>query len=254
MTDVLLEAVPGREPPIGDAVEDIVRRAEAVRRRAIRALVVAAALAVVAFTAAGYVVVMLLLPATPHRPPVPAADSSGPADPVLEVVRPVLRASGLRVVAREPARGKGWRRYRVLSANGHSRGVIEISAYRAATGLCFPVGGHPGVCARPERTAGGVGYARYADDRDVSWQVNEVIAGWPDGRVIVVQATGERGTGTAAGGRPPLSALVAARIATDPRIAAGFSFGFNSGDGDGDRDRCDAACPVLKVPVRLAGG
>ena len=88
-------------------------------------------------------------------------------------------------------------------------------------------------------------YARYPDDRDVDWQVNEVIARFVDGRVIVVQATGERGTGTAAGGRPPLSALVAARIATDPRVAAGFR---------ARDDRCTTACPVLMVPVRPAGG
>jgi hypothetical protein len=246
MTDVLLEALPEHEPPVGDAVEDIFRRAEAVRRRAIGALLAAAALAVVGIVAAGYVITILLLPATPPRRAAPAAGVPGPADPVLEAVRPALRASGLRVVAREPARGNGWRRYRVLAPNGRSRGDIEISAYAAPARLCFPVRGHPGVCARPERTAGGVAYVRYAADTGVNWQINEVIAGWPDGRVIVVQATGERGTVTAAGGRPPVSALVAARLATDPRIAAGF--------GADDQDRCAAACPVLAVPVRPAGG
>jgi hypothetical protein len=246
MTDVLLAAVPDREPPIGNAVEDIFRRAEVVRRRAIRALLAAATLAVVGIGATAYALTALLLPATPPRQPGTADGTPRPADPVREVIRPVLSASGLRLVEREPGRGNGWRRYRVLSPSGRSRGVIEISAYPAPPGLCFPVRGHPGVCARPQLSAGGVAYARYADDHDVNWQVNEVIAGFPDGRVIVVQATGERGTGTAAGGRPPLSALVAARIATDPRTAAGF--------GADDQDRCDGGCPVLQVPIRLAGG
>lgn len=243
MTDMLAKAVPDAEPPIGDAVEDIFRRAEAVRRRRVGALLAAAALAVAGIVALGFALTALLLPNAPR--PAPAGRSAPPADPVLDVLRPVLRTSGLRVLAREPARGPGWRRYRVLTSNGRSRGMVEISAYAQRNGLCFPVRGHPGVCARPDVAAGGVAYARYTDDRDVDWQVNEVIARFVDGRVIVVQATGERGTGTAAGGRPPLSALVAARIATDPRVAAGF----------GDRnDRCPAACPVLMVPVRPAGG
>jgi hypothetical protein len=244
MTDLLLEALPEREPPIGDAVEDIFRRAEAVRRRRIRALLAAAALAVGGIVAVGCVLTTLLLPAAPPRHPATAGGTSAPSDSVLEVIRPVFRSSGLRVVAREPARGAGWRRYRVLTSNGRPRGIVEISAYPATTRLCFPVRGHPGVCARPDLAAGGVAYARYAADRDVDWQVNEVIARYPDGRVIVVQATGERGTGTAAGGRPPLSALMAARIATDPRIAGAF----------GDGDRCTAGCPISMVPVTPAGG
>jgi hypothetical protein len=244
VTDLLFEALPEREPPIGDAVEDIFRRAEAVRRRRVRALFAAAALAVGGIVAVGYVLTTLLLPATPPRQPATAGGTPAPSDPVLDVIRPVFRASGLRIVAREPARGDGWRRYRVLTPNGRSRGIVEISAYPAGTGLCFPVRGHPGVCARPEFAAGGVAYARYANDLDVNWQANEVIARFPDGRVIVVQATGERGTGTATGGHPPLSALVVARIATDPRIAAAY----------GNGDLCTAACPILKVPVRPAGG
>jgi hypothetical protein len=243
MTDVLAEAVPDHEPPIGDAVEDVFRRAEAVRRRRFRALLAAGALAVLGIIAAGYALTSLLLPVAPRH--TPAGSTPPPGDPVLDVIRPVLRASGLRVVAREPARGPGWRRYRVLTSNGRSRGNVEISAYAAPNGLCFPVRGHPGVCARPDLAAGNVAYARYTEDRDVDWQVNEVIARFADGRVIVVQATGERGTGTAAAGRPPLSALVAARVATDPRVAAGFP---------ARDDRCTAACPVLTVPVRPAGG
>jgi hypothetical protein len=250
MTEVLVEALPEREPPVGDAVEDIFRRAEVVRRRRVRALLAAAALAVAGIVAVGYACTTLLLPAAPQRAAprhVPAGTGS---TSVPDTIRPVLAASGLRVVAREPARGDGWRRYRVLAPNGRSRGVIEISAYRAPNGLCFPVRGHPGVCARPDLAASGVAYVRYTADRDVNWQVNQVVARFPDGCVIVVQATGERGTGSAATGRPPLSALVAARIATDPRVAA--AFGEREGDGAGDR--CAADCPVLMVPVKPAGG
>jgi hypothetical protein len=176
------------------------------------------------------------------------SDDEGAVDPLLDLIRPVFRASSLRLLAREPARGDGWRRYRVVTPTGRSRGVVEIATYTAPAGLCFPVRGRPGVCARPELAAADVEYVRYADDRDVDWQMNEVIARrHADGRVIVVQATGERGTGSAQDGRPPLSALMVARIATDPRIAAGFGAG----------ERCNApgsACPVLKVPVRPAGG
>lgn len=249
MTAKLLDAVPAHEPPIGDAVEDIFRRAEAVRRRRIRALLAAGAFAVVGIAATGYALTTLLLPTTARPAPATAGSMSAATDRVLEVVRPVLRASRLRVLAPEPARGDSWRRYRVLTTNGRSRGVIEISTYATPKALCFPVRGHPGVCARPELAAGGVAYARYADDRDIDWQVNEVIARFPDGRVVAVQATGERGTGSAAGGRPAFSAQTAARIATDPRIAMGL--------GDGENERCaaaDSACPVLMVPVKPAGG
>jgi hypothetical protein len=246
MTDVLVEALPDQEPPVGDAVEDIFRRAEVVRRRRVRALLAAAALAVVGIVAVGYALTALLLPTAPRHAPAEAGNTSAPGDAVRDLIRPVLAASGLRLVPHEPARGDGWRRYRVLAPNGRSRGVIEISAYPAPNGLCFPVRGHPGVCARPDVAAGGVAYVRYTTNGDVNWQVNEVIARFPDGRMIVVQAMGERGTGTGAAGRPPLSALVAARIAADPRIAAGF--------GDGDEDRCAAECPVLRVPVRPAAG
>jgi hypothetical protein len=245
VTAVLLDALPEQEPPIGDAVEDIFRRADVIRRRRFRTLLAAAALAVAGIVAVGYALTTLLLPAPPRHAPAEAGSTSAAADPVRDTIRPVLGASALRVVHREPDRGEGWRRYRVLAPNGRSRGVVEVSAYIAPKGLCFPVRGHPGVCARPEVAAGGVAYVRYTVDRDVNWQVNEVIARFPDGRVIVVQATGERGTGTAAAGRPPLSAVVAARIASDPRIAAVF--------GD-DEDRCAADCPVLAVPVRPAGG
>ena len=71
-----------------------------------------------------------------------------------------MRASGLRIVPRDPAAGDGWRRYTVRTATGHPRGVIEISAYAAPDLLCFPVLAAPGACAHPDRTPGGVEYVR----------------------------------------------------------------------------------------------
>jgi hypothetical protein len=57
-------------------------------------------------------------------------------------------------------------------------------------------------------------------------------------------ATGERDTGEAQAGRPPLTGLETAKAATDPRIMGGFP----------EAGRCNdpaAACPGLrlKVPV-----
>jgi hypothetical protein len=165
----------------------------------------------------------------------------------MAVFAPVLGLSHLRMVPREPGRGDGWRQYLVLTASGRPHGVIEVSAYAAPGGLCFPVLADKSVCARPERASNTIEYVRYTFDRDVDWQVNEVIARrLPDGRTIVVQATGERATGTAAGGRPPLSALLTAKTATDPRLGWAFGSGESCNGPDAD-------CPALKVPVPVTG-
>jgi hypothetical protein len=211
----------------------------------VRAALTAAAGAVVLVATLGYALTTVLLPTTPTRSA--AAErlaTPAPADPVAAILTPVLKASGLRIVAREPARGAGWRRYLVLASNGRPHGLVEVSAYAAPDGLCFPVPADPDACARPERAAT-VEYVRYADDRDVDWQVNETIARrLSNGRVVVVQATGERGTGSAQRGRPPLTALLTAKVAADPRMAGAF----------GASERChgpDPACPILKVPVPI---
>lgn len=241
-----LERAFGHEPPVGDAVADVFRRADAIRRRRGRVALAIAATVIAVCTILGYAVTAVLLPATPTPSPTADRVAARPPDPALALLAPILRASGLRVVPREPARGDGWRRYLVLTASGRPRGVVEISAYAAPAGLCYPVLAAPGACARAGHASDDVEYVRYAYDQDVDWQVNEVIARWlPDDRVIVVQATGERGTGTAQGGRPPLTALLASRIATDVRTAAAF----------GAEEPCngpDPACPVLKVRVPVA--
>jgi hypothetical protein len=245
--DLLAQVFDG-EPPLGDGVDAVYRRAEVIRRRRLRAVVGAGAAAVVVIAAVGYGLTTAILPASPSRSTGGAGSSAAaapaPADPVLGVLRSVAADNNYRVVPREPSRGAGWRRYAVVSRDsGLPRGLIEVSAYAAPDGLCFPVLADAEACARPERRGDDVQYVRYADDRDVDWQVNQAIARrLSDGRVIVVMATGERGTGSAAAGRPPLTGLQTATAAADARLIAGF----------GADERCngpDPACPVLKVRV-----
>jgi hypothetical protein len=244
----MLEHVFGHEPPVGDAIDDIFRRADAIRRRRAKIVLGTGSLAVLLITILGYAATTVLLPAAPTQSP--AAETvvvRTPADPVLAVLAPMLAPSRLTAGPREPSRGEGWRQYLVRTASGHPHGLVEVSAYAAPNGLCFPVLADRSACGRPERASDTVEYARYAIDRDVDWQVIEVIARRiPDGRVIVVQASGERGTGSAQGGRPPVSGLLAARLAADPRLAAAF-------DADKACNGPDPACPVLKVPVPIAG-
>jgi len=240
----LLEPVFADEPPLGDAIAAVFRRAERQRRRRARIVLAAGAAVVVLTTAIGYALATVLPPtggtglgARPTR--IPATRP----DPAQAVLASALRASGLRIVPHEPARGDGWRQYLVRTASGRPYGLVDVSVYAAPAALCFPVLAEPDACARPEHASKDVEYARYAFDRDVNWQVNEVIARRvPDGRALAVQATGERGTGTAGLGRPPLTARLAARVASDPRLLAAFDAA----------ERCNGperACPVLQVPV-----
>ena len=241
LEELLAGAVAG-EPPIAGDVEAVFRRAGALRRRRLRNLVAAGAAVVVLVAAAGYGLTTALVPETVR----PASAADGPApppDPVLAAVRRAGAPAGLRVVPREPARGDGWRQYTAVDRrSGRPRGLIEVSVYEAPGRLCFPVRADPRACARPE-TAGGVQHVRYADDRDVDWQVVQVIARRvADGRVVALMATGERGTGSARAGRPPLTALQAATLAADPRLMDAFD----------PRERCtgaDPACPLLAVPL-----
>jgi hypothetical protein len=240
----LLERVFDHEPPIADGVEAVYRRAEAIRRRRLRTVIAAGAAAVLIVAAIGYLLTAAVIPASAERS---AAGVTGvtdpPADPALQAVRRAVDKT-LRVVPREPARGEGWRQYTVLHRQtGRPRGLIEVSVYAAPDGLCFPVLADRAACARPERAGDHVQYVRYALDRDVDWQVHQAIARRPaDGRVVAVMATGERGTGDAAAGRPPLSARQTAMLAADARLMAAFAPG----------ERCngpDPACPILRVPV-----
>ena len=246
----LLERVFHDEPPMRDGIDAVYRRADRIRRRRLRAVVLAGLSAILLVAALGYGLTTAIVPGPAERSTAMAGPPHGNpaphADPVLTVVRAAV-AGTLRVVPREPVRGTGWRQYTVLDRkSGRPRGLIEVSAYAAPGTLCFPVLADRDACARTER-AGDVEYVRYADQRDLDWQVIQVIARrLSDGRVVVVLATGERGTGDAAAGRPPLTGRQAAMLASDSRLIAAF----------GADERCngpDPACPLLKVPVPTGG-
>lgn len=241
----LLAGVLIGEPPVGEGVAAVYRRAEKLRRRRVRRVVAAGLVSAVVVAAFGYALATAVIP-TPYLRMQPATPVAGPdpvVDPVLVTLEPVLRDNGLRAVRREPSAGEGWRQYAVADAkSGRPRGLIEVAAYLAPDGLCFPVLREREACARP-MGGGDVEYARYSDDRDVDWQVQEAMARrLSDGRVVAVMATGERGTGRRADGRPPLTAAQVARVAVDVRVMSAF-------DPDEQCTGPDAACPVLKVPV-----
>jgi hypothetical protein len=237
--DERLEQAFEDEPPIGDAVDAVFRRAERLRKRRIRGVLLAGLLAVALVAAAGYGLTSALLPRATRHPAV-SQPSGADAGPVLAVLASV---SDFRIVPRSPAVGAGWRQYTAVDEAGHPRGVIEVAVYTAPNGLCLPVLADQDACALPEHAAGDVEYARYGFDTDVDWQVNEVIARRrSDGRTVAVMATGQRGTGDAEAGRPPLTTPQTAKAATDPRIMDAF----------GPAESCDdpaPACPVLKVKL-----
>lgn len=242
--EVLEEVFAAGEPPVGDGVDVVYRRAEKLRRSRLRTVLVSGALVAALVAAGGYVLTTSLVPGTPRRTPPAAAPAPAPdADPVLTALRGVADSS-LRIVPRAPAEGPGWRQYTVLNRRtGQQRGLIEVSVYSAPDGVCFPVLADPEACARPEYAGDDVEYARYADDRDVDWQVYQAIGRrLSDGRVLAVMATGERGTGNADAGRPPLTPLQTSTLATDADLMSAFGPG-ESCNGP------DPACPLLKVPV-----
>lgn len=236
------------EPPVGDAAGAVFRRAGAIRRRRLRQIISAGLAAVIVVGVVGYALTVAVLPTTPKRStnavaPAPSvAPPPAVRDPALTVLSEVVAGKDLRVAPQPPARGDGWRRFSVSGTAGGPRGLVEISVYAARDGLCFPVRADPDACAKPDRS-GGVDYVRYTDEEDADWQVTQTIARrGSDGRVVVVMATGERGTGDADAGRPPLTARETARVATDPRVIGMF----------GADERCngpDPDCPVLRVPL-----
>jgi len=250
LVDVLDRACAG-EPPPGDALADINHRAERLRRRRARNVILAGGVAVVIVIILGYALTTVLLPGPKPRSTaaaaVPQPRPSAVLDPVLGAFAPVVDTKDLKIMPRPPASGPGWRRYAVTNAAGAPRGLIEVAIYDAPAGLCLPVLADPEECAKPDSTDDGIEYARYADTADVDWQVHEVIARRVvDGRTIAAMATGERGTGDAEAGEPPLTLAELADAATDPRLPDGFGLG----------ERCNLpapACPILKVPVRPAG-
>jgi hypothetical protein len=238
----LFEQVLQHEPPVEDGPAAVYRRVDRMRRRRVRTLIGVGVGLVLVVGAIGYGVTTALLP---RAATLIGAETTPtvPSEPVLAVLAPVLARKGYRIVPRPPLGGTGWRQYLVVAGDGKPHGVVEISAYATPNGLCFPVLADAKACARPQIAPGNVDYVRYGADKDVDWQVTEVIARRrADGRTIAVLATGERGTGNATAGRPPLTGPETARVAIDPRTADAFA----------PQELCtapDAACPALKVPV-----
>jgi hypothetical protein len=241
------------EPALAGEVDEIFRRADALRRRRTRLLLIAGVTIAALIVLAGYLLTTRLLPARgasralPAHPatlasavPVPSAI----ADPVLALVAPMIDGDHRRIVPRPPARGFGWRQYSVLTADGQSHGTVQLAIFARPDGLCFPRRDGKDGCARADRAAGGVDYVPYGDGTDPDWQVNEAIARrTADGRTIVVMATGERDVADPADAAPPLSANQVERLVTDHRLLDAF----------GAREGCDGpsanACPIFKVPV-----
>ena len=226
------------EPAAGDAVDAVFRRAERTRRRRIRRVLLGGLAAVVLVAAVGYGLATLLIPTTvSSAAPRPAASADD------QVLAAIERAGDVRVVPRSPARGPGWRRYTAVDHRGVARGMIVVVVYSVPGTLCLPVLADKQACALLESAAGDRQYARYSWDQNIDWQVTQAVARrLPDGRTVAVVATGQRGTGNAETGRPPLTAQQAAAAATDPALMNAFA----------DAEHCDdatPACPRLRVTV-----
>jgi hypothetical protein len=232
------------EPPIGRGVAAVYQRADRMHRRRLQAVLLIGVVAAVLIAGLGYALTTVAVPDSVRRgagagAPAPA----GRVDPVLMILRTAADRE-LRVMPREPSRGAGWRQYTVLSrTTGQPRGLIEVSVYTAPDGICFPVLTDPTTCARPERAGGAVEYVRYSEVRNPDWQVHQAMSRrLSDGRVLAVLATGERDTGNAAAGRPPLTPAQIANLAAGAGLLSAFGAG-ESCDGP------DPACPLLMVPV-----
>lgn len=241
------------EPALAGEVDEVFRRAEALRRRRTRLLLIAGASITVVIVLAGYLLTTTLLPARgapralPVSPAITASAAPVPsaiADPVLALLVPMADAAHLRIVPRPPERGLGWRQYSVLTARGRPHGTVQVAVFSRPEGLCFPRRNGKDGCARADRAGGGVDYVHYGEGTDPDWQVNEAIARrTSDGRTVALMATGERDVTDPADAEPPLSGSQVEQLATDPRLLAAF------GSGEGCDGPSSGACPVFKVPV-----
>jgi hypothetical protein len=250
----LLEPVLRGEPPLGDEVDAVFRRADRLRTLRTRLLLASGGAAVAVIVVAGYVLTTTLMPrrdpvvkslpapvASPAPPPSPVTPSPSPrpaGDAVRRVITPGIDAKGLHLLA--GSRGQGWREYPVRDAEGIRRGTVLVAVYRAAGDLCFPVLAAPGRCARAEKASEAIQFVRYDDESDPDRQVHQTIA-HGNGRVLAVLAAGERDT-SAKRGKPALSGKQVETVATDERLFEAF----------GADERCDDACPAFPVSVPAA--
>ncbi|WP_249997614.1 hypothetical protein [Actinoplanes sp. M2I2] len=257
----LLEHVLEGEPPLGDEVDAVFRRAARLRRRRTQAVLLAGAGTAGLIVVLGYVLTATLLDAPPATissgpstpagvaavppPPVPSgASAPGPApgpasDGVLKVIGPLVKGRELRVEPASQRKGDGWREYGLTDAQGRSRGTVQVAVFDVRRKWCFPVAADPEACARADR-ASGLEFVRYDDVSDPDRQVRQTLARRLDGdRVLAVQVAGEPGVG-ARRGKPGLTGAQVEQVATDERV-------FDAFDVD---ENCDDGCPAFRTPVK----
>lgn len=249
----LLEPVLAAEPPLGDEVDAVFRRADRLRRRRTRVLIASGGVAVAGIVAAGLLLTSTLLPGrepvartvppSMAAPPVvvvgtPTPSPSPARDLVRALIGPVIGAKGMHILAGR--RGSGWREYPVRDAEGVRRGTVQVAIYRVEGDLCFPVLAAPGRCARTEKASKGIEYVRYDDEHDPDRQVHQTIA-HRDASAIAVMAAGEPDTG-AKRGKPSLSGKQVEKVATDQHLFDAF----------GTDERCGDGCPAFPVSVPVS--
>jgi hypothetical protein len=256
----LLEHVLEGEPPLGDEVDAVFRRADRLRRRRAHLVLAAGAATAGLIVGLGYVLTTTLLPAPPAtttattapaivvtvRPPTPSerpAPTPSRADGVLQVIEPLLTSRRLTVVPGSARRGDGWRRYEIADSGGRGRGTIEVAVFDVRKKWCFPVAADAEACARPDR-ASGLEFVRYDDVSDPDRPVRRTIAHrLGDGRTVGVVAAGTRRE------KPALSGAQVEQVATDERIFDAFRKAENCVDG------CpDFGAPPSDRPARRPKG
>jgi hypothetical protein len=233
----MLEQACANEPPVGNAVNDIFRRAEHLHRKRVTTVLVAALCAVAVLILLGYALTTYLLPTTakPHPPTAAIAAVTQPRptadlDPALSLLSRPIDAKNLSITPE--AAGPGWRAYAV---KGPQNNHIRLAIYNAPTAVCLPVKADPLACATPDTTPTGMQYARYATEHSHEVIARRVV----DGRTLALQVTSLTGT-------PLLTLRELATLATNPRLLDAFGLG----------ESCNpptpppTPCPTFPAPVR----
>ncbi|MBU2670605.1 hypothetical protein KOI35_44610 [Actinoplanes bogorensis] len=254
----LLEHVLEGEPPIGDEVDAVFRRADRLRRRRTQGVLALGAVTVAVIVGLGFVLTSTLLKPRPATvTPIPTTAATGEVvaapppvagaapvprvsgdDGVLDVIEPLVEGRQLRVVPGAARRGDGWRQYAIADLDGRSRGTIAVAVFDVRKKWCFPVAADEGACARADR-AGDLEFVRYDNMSDPDQQIRQTIARREDDRrVVAVMAAGERDTG-AQRGKPGLTGMQVEQVATDDRVFDAFN----------KSEDCVDGCPGFGTPV-----